>query len=488
VIALGLCLATLAVYVETRVWLLLKFPYFLDEAILGYYAQQGLHNADARLIPLEAGDRPGMSWLTMGVMWLLHVNPLVAIRIVAVAFGVLTVVAGAVAAYRYVGRVAAIAYAVLSLFTPFFFLYDALGLRETVMAALIVTAFLLQIELAREPRFAIGFLLGLTFALGLVIQDTVKLAFYLLPVSLAYFPFRSPRRLRLAAAWIGNVAFAFAFAFVGTLPLKLTSAYSQLHALQESIGLLRSFTAIRAHPLRYFDQSWPAVHVQLTDYLTWPVVVVLFVGLALGLRRQTRFTIVAAVWGLVQLATVLLAARNQFARYLAPVIPFALLLAAIGVQDLVRIAGGAGRSVRRVAIGAAVLGAAALVPALIFDEQVSYDAAAAGYPPIDRVQYITGYTSGYGETQTVDELALLAAGRHLTVIENSALEPWQLEVISASRGLDIEWVSQTDPDAAQAQALVTDGSPFPEGVTGFHEVWRYTRPQNGTPIVVYARS
>ena len=74
----------LAGFLETRLWLVAKFPYFLDEGILALYAQNG-RNADERLISLTEGVRPGLVWMTLGGMSL-HLDPLVAIRLV-VCFG-----------------------------------------------------------------------------------------------------------------------------------------------------------------------------------------------------------------------------------------------------------------------------------------------------------------------------------------------------------------------------------------------------------------
>jgi len=82
----------LALYLETRLWLAATFPTFLDEGILAWYAQLG-RNPDQRLISLQEGIRPGLVWLTIGGMSL-HLDPLWSIRLIAVVFGLVTLVAG----------------------------------------------------------------------------------------------------------------------------------------------------------------------------------------------------------------------------------------------------------------------------------------------------------------------------------------------------------------------------------------------------------
>src|SRR5712691_2657067 len=106
----------LTVYLETRLWLVAKFPYFLDEGILAQFAQYGQRDATERLISLEAGIRPGLVWLTMGGMKL-HLAPLVSIRLAAVLFGLIALVSGTILALRYAGKTAAVAFAVLAIAT-----------------------------------------------------------------------------------------------------------------------------------------------------------------------------------------------------------------------------------------------------------------------------------------------------------------------------------------------------------------------------------
>src|SRR5260221_12910531 len=92
----------LTVYLETRLWLVAKFPYFLDEGILAQFAQYGQRDADERLISLQAGIRPGLLWLTIGGKKL-HLAPLVSIRVVAVLFWLLALASRTILALRYFG-------------------------------------------------------------------------------------------------------------------------------------------------------------------------------------------------------------------------------------------------------------------------------------------------------------------------------------------------------------------------------------------------
>jgi hypothetical protein len=271
-------------------------------------------------------------------------------------------------------------------------------------------------------------------------------------------------------------------AYAATWPLDLTSSYERLPDTQRLLGITRSFHSVLAHPLRYFGDSWPAIHGELTSYLTWPIVVVAVVGLVLGLRRRTRFTALVAVWAIAQIAAALWIARNAYARYLVRAVPFVLLLAAIGVDDVLAVVGRG----RRLAAGAAV-GVALLIPALVFDGQASFDAAAAPYPPSDRVQFVTGYTSGFGLRRAADELQLLTGGQPTVALMDPVNASVPLQVLAVQRGLQISWTWTDRPDVKSWDLLVTNGGDPPGGIGSYHEVWRYERPHHGVPLAIYVR-
>ena len=474
----------LGAFLETRLWVVAKFPYFVDEGILAYFAQLG-RNPDQRLVSLEEGVRPGLVWLTL-VGMRLHLDPLWSIRLAALSFGLLGAVCGTLLAARHVGKVGAVAFAVLVLATPYLFVYEPLGLRDPVIAGLMLAGLLLEIELARNPRPLIGALLGVTFALDLLVKESGEVALYLLPLSLLYFPFRSPERVRLARTWVGSAALALLVAYLGSLPMKLSSNYGRLASIQRNMGVIRTFSGVSRHPLRYFDQSWPEVRGDLTSYLTYPILALVLVGLVLGLRYRTRFTALVAIWAIVQIGSVILLAgqKNLDARYLVPAIGFVLLIGAIGVEELAGRAGrflGNGRRAGAVGIAA---GLALLVPALIFDGRVSYDTASAPFPPGDKLQFVTGSPSGYGAQGAIDELAVLANGQHLDLLANPALDNETYELLGIIRGLDINWIWTDDP-AAKTAALFTNGTPLPTGVGSFRQIWSYQRPDGGTPLAIY---
>jgi len=285
--------------------------------------------------------------------------------------------------------------------------------------------------------------------------------------------------VRLALEWAGCVAVALGLALLATVPLRFESSYAHLAEIERKVGDTRPLSEITAHPLRAFDQSWPAVRDALTTYVTYPVLALAVAGLVLGLWRRPHFTALVAVWAVAQVASVIWLAATPYPRYLAPALPFVLLLASVGVQELARLAA----RVRPPVLLAAGVGV--LVPALVFDVQVSSKPASAPFPAIDKEQYVTGYAAGTGLHEADDELKTLAHGRRLTVLSDPGKAPLALYVLTASDGPKVEWVWRESPDAKAATVLLDNGgaSPPPE-LGSFHEVWRYQRPDGGVPIVL----
>src|SRR5205085_1098611 len=128
-----------------------------------------------------------------------------------------------------------------------------------------------------------------------------------------------------------------------------------------------------------------------------------------------------------------------------------------------------------------------LVPALYFDAQVSYDAAAAGYPPQDRVAFVTGWPSGFGAQQLVDELAIFASDQRFVLLSDPNLDPYQVIVLASERHLDVDWTWLNDADAQDAQGFLSEGNPVPVGYGKFRLIWEYDRPRGGSPIKLYVK-
>ena len=476
----------LVVFLETRLWLVDRFPYFLDEGILGLYAEEG-RNPDQRFISLTAGVRPGLVWMTLAGMSV-HIHPLVAIRLSVVLFGLLITVCGTVVAYRYIGTTGAIAFGLLALFTPFLFLYESLGLRDPVIAGLMVAAFLLELELARRPRLWIGLLLGLTFGLGFLVKESGRAALVLLPLSLAYFPFRSPQRARLAAAWVGNVALALFVAFLATRLMKLLEHVRQPRR-RRALG--RGDANVRGHPRPSAAVLHPVVARCAPGADRVPDVAG---DRARARRARPRALAADALHGARRGVGAGPARRSDLAGGQR-------LRALPGARDPlhpparrdrrerarrprhgpVGIDEADARRLRRRGGAAARAGADLRRADLVRPRERLVSAAGQGRrsSPAGRPASAPSSSSTSSRSsRPTDPFVLLS---------DPDYDPYQVMVLATERHLQIDWRSPDDEDANDAQGFLSEGNPLPTGFGKFREVWRYDRPHDGTPIILYAR-
>jgi len=224
----------LAAFAATRLGLLWRFPPFTDEALYAQWAWQGYHVPDDRFISLASGKEPLLPWAAMG--WIhLGVAPITAVRLVSVVAGAATVVLVGLIARELMGDRAAWAAAGLAVLLPFFVVHDVVGIYDTLAAALVAAALLLQLRLARRPTLGEALLLGLVFAAGALTKSTTQVAVALLPVGLLLLDWRPDGRLRRVGAWLGAVALALVLGALGASVLRLSEFYDDFRAAEGEI-------------------------------------------------------------------------------------------------------------------------------------------------------------------------------------------------------------------------------------------------------------
>lgn len=374
--------ALVLAFLATRLYNLLVLPVFLDEAI---QIEWGFRTAlTGRLTGITDGSRYLPVWLTaLVVPW--APDPLLAARLLSVAYGLATVLGlvwvGTLTGDRAAGWLAAALYVVV----PFALFHDRLALTDGLLTLLLVGALGASLRWVQtgEPRWAL--LVGLAVGLGgLTKLNGVWLA--LIPCAVYAAAGRGRQARPAQLHWILWVAL-----------LVLLPA---LHDLPASMGYVRDnawvFRAGRQGTSPLLENLGLALG-WLGEYLT-PVLAALCV-LAAGsaLRQRNAFDLALVGSSLAWiLLLVLTGGVDWFPRYLLPVLPMLLLLVARRVNDLARsVAGEAGWSRHGRWLPPAVMMGVTLA-ALPFDRALFVDPQAAPLPGIDRWQYVEDWPSGYG--------------------------------------------------------------------------------------------
>ncbi len=486
--------AIAALYLVSRLWFVGRFPYFSDEGQFATYTQQAAHSLH-QLFVSEGGspELPLFTWL--GIPWVkLGFNPLVAVRIVSVISGLLTVGVVGLLGHRLGGTAVGLVAAMLCVLLPFFVVHDGIGIYEPLVTLIMASALYAQIELARHPSLRWGALLGLVLAAGTLTKANTEPALVLIPVSLLCLDWSAVGRRRRVGTWLMAVAIA-AVLVLGAEILLRSSHYWSQGLLLRKLGIYpaRTVGQVLADPFNpAARQAWSVFRSALVGYVTLPLIALGGLGAAIAWRRRPRLTTVLVVWVLVPLAVAVLFAVHAYPRHVMYVLPGAVALMAYAAVQMAGWVRGA-MPIRRAAAVCAVAAAVVVAPAVVFDASVLAHPASFRYPSSDYFQYVTGQPAGGVWPALVQTIRRRAIGRQVVILTPQA-EPFVLQLLLSS---DPRYrvVSGESTLAASAQFAVDEtGNPFVDSraaavVTRGHfvRVRRYQRLDNGAVISLFER-
>ncbi len=366
-----------ALYFASRLFSLLLLPVFLDETLHARWARE-----------IAEGRRPlgrPWEWGRALTVWLgALVTPWA--RDLLWANRALSVVAGAIALWATIevgrrlyddrtGLVAGFLYVVC----PFTLFYDRMALADAALGAAAALVLLASVRAATEGSTRQGIAAGVAL-LACVLTKAPGVLLFGIPVAAGLF-------LRAGRAGWRGLAWAY---LVGVPP----AAYAlwRFLATRNAERMVDIATENPAGPLDRFLGNLAEASGWLWTYWTGPVVILGAVGLVVALRsRDGRgLLLFALVLGPVAAFAALLS--RWLPRYLLfTSVPF-LLLAAFGFSAIVR----------RVPAAASLgLLALSVLPCLRFDYDLLSDPARARFVPVDRDQFVTSWTSGYGTRETI---------------------------------------------------------------------------------------
>jgi hypothetical protein len=408
--ALGLVL----LYLATRLGALTTLPIFFDET--GHIRWSMLIAQGEKL------DRPWQYGKGLPIFANALVFPwaqdeyLWASRAVTVAFGLATLLGTIVLARRLGGARAGLVAGALYVASPFALFYDRLVLTDPALATFAVLVTLFSLRVAEEERIRDGVMLGLCLTLG-VLSKALGVLLLFAPLGAALVV--APRSLR--RPWALLAAYAIALAVTVYPLLRFFQVTSTVRvAVAGSVGYAERFLANVPE-----GSSW------LWTYWTPPVVALAASGLAVAVARRSTPVLFAGAMVVLPFCAFAVVSELWFPRYLVFLNGPFLAVAAFGVNA---IADAVRARVPRVP-AAVVLTAAALVPALRLDADILLDPARAALPPLDQVQFVTGWPSGYGVRDTV----LLARAERARRPEGLIVVTHSRTVRTTARALDLEF-------------------------------------------------
>lgn len=402
------------------------FPVFADEAIYLRWSQVMRAEPTLRFLPLSDGKQPLFMWLTIPFLKLLA-DPLLAGRVLSVLTGFGTLV-GLMAVSLTLFKKPAIALTTGLVFTvvPYFFFFNRMALVDSLLTMFFVWIFFLGVWLARLIRPDLAMVTGLVLGAALLTKSPALFAAFLLPTTVlvadrwgrkpgqaaAKLP-RKPLKEYLAkAAGLWLVVWVFAFGVYNLL--RLGPNFDLIASRNRDY--LFPYREVLSHPLNPLVPHLHDVSAWFPNLLTWPVLGLVLVGLAVALKKHRLVLVTLAGWIAAPLVFQLLFARVFTPRYLLPAVWPLVLFAGLGLDSLLAAVGSAAKtrsSPWRLVAG--LLVALIILPALKYDLALIRDPQQAPLPRRMRSGYLEEWSSGYGIHEVRDYLRTVAADRHIVV-------------------------------------------------------------------------
>ena len=490
----GIAIAGIAlVYLATRLSFVDRFPYFSDEGTFALLSWEASQSKDDLFISMTIGHPPLHSWL--GIPFIkLGFNPLIAMRLVSVTAGAVTVLVVGLLGRRLGGARVGLAGAALCVLLPFFVVHHGIGIIEPLVVALMVSALYLQYELARKPDLRVALLLGLVLAAAWMTKENTKPALVLLPLSLLCFDWSPAGRRERLRTWLLGVAIVGVLVVAAQLVLQSSSLYEALQRSARQPLLHRPIGARGADgPVRQLGHRLVGLPAALVEYISIPLLAAAAGGAVAAWRRDPRLVLLLAGWVCVPFLVSMCFSTFPFPRHIMYVVPPLLVLSAYGF-----VAGA--EWVARALPGRAGVAVAALavllllLPALRLDWRLLAHPATAKYPGKDDEQYVTGTGGGSPWPGVRDELRRRARGQQVVVLHPNA-NPERVQLLL---GPDARYVFPRgdSPLARRAQFAITDraAQPFVDEQSmalirelGLRPVARFPRPRGGVVVTLYGR-
>lgn len=392
-------LGILALFFSTRLINILKFPIFNDEGIYIQWAKTAWHDANWRFISLTDGKQPLQTWGTIPFLKLFPDNALLAGRLFAVTTGLASLI-GVFSLFFYLfNKKTAYIGSILYIFTPYFLFYDRLALSDSGVNAGFIWILFFAILLAKKNRLDAALIFGVVGGIALLTKSSAQVflllgglgpIFFLVPHSLGEGGFSALNKKNV----LKILNFYFLFIITVTIAfviynIQRLSPFFHFVSEKNKVFLL-SFSEFIKTPFLVFFHNIQTLPI----YVFWEMGFVLgfigLIGLIKLIIKEGRLGIYIFVWLFALYIGVSFFTRILFPRYL---IFFATLLL-ITSSFYISI-------IKNKALKFSLL-LLLTVSFLFFDYPILFNISSILFPPVDRGQYLEGWTAGWGIKEIMD--------------------------------------------------------------------------------------
>ena len=385
----------IVVYFASRLYRLDQFPIFSDEGIYIHWAKTAWHDAAWRFISLTDGKQPLQTWGTIPFLKLYPDNALLAGRLFAVATGFFALTGMFTLLYHLFGKRTAYIGSLVYVVNPYFLFYDRMALVDSGVNGFFIWILFFSILLAKSRRLDVALIMGFVTGFALLAKSSAQI--FLGMSALAPIFFITKRKKETAT---NLLSFAILFGlviFLSVLIYNVQRLSPYMHYVaQKNTTFVMTFEEFKKEPFSVISRNiW-----LVPQYVSWESGFFFSLlgigGLLLLIRRQTRLGIYLTLWLLIPYVLIGFFSKVLFPRYTV----FMGSLLAIGATYLIA---EFAINVKRKGIKPSfILFSLYLISIAYASYTILFDYKNIPMPPIDRGQYVEGWTAGWGMRELVE--------------------------------------------------------------------------------------
>ncbi len=365
----------------TRIINLEKFPIFNDEGIYISWAKTAWHDASWRFISLTDGKQPLQTWATIPLLKLFPNNALLAGRLFAVATGLASLIGIFLLLFYLFGKRSAYIGVLLYIFTPYFLFYDRLALMDSAVNAAFIWILFFSILLAKNIRLDIALLFGMVGGMALLTKSSAQVFLGLAVLG----PFLFLKKEKTVGKLYNFYFLYIIVILIASIIYNVQRLSPFLHYVSEKNKVfLLSFSEFINNPFMVFWHNLTTLPL----YVSWEMGFVLaltglFGWFFLWKKDKNLFAFISS-WIILLYIGVCFFTRVLYPRYLMFFASLFLITTAYLIGYL--------KTIWQKIVVCLLL----IISFIVFDYTILFDIKSIPFPPVDRGQYLEGWTAGWG--------------------------------------------------------------------------------------------
>ncbi len=412
-------LLLIILYFATRLYNILGLPIFTDEAIYIRWSQIALNDAAWRFISLTDGKQPMYVWIAMPLLKFVE-DPLLAGRLVSVLAGFFTTI-GIFFLTKEIfknQKTSFLACLIYILF-PFALVYDRLALYDSLVAMFIVWSLYFEVLLAKYVRLDLALILGMIIGAGMLTKSSAEFALILLPFSLLLFDIKAKYRKQRLVSWIIYAAVSAILANIIYMVLRLSPFFYIID--QKNHVFIYTIEEWIKQPFASLFNNLNLFESWLIEYTTIPFLILVIAAFLIRSKFKNEKTLLY-LWFLIPLISTAFFGKQVYPRFLlfmiVPLIPIAAYTLFFLFEKT------------RYFWLKALIFMSFILMFLLNDYYIINDFNKALIPEADKGQFISGWPSGIGVTETVTFLKEEGKNKKIFVGTQGTfgLMPYSLEI------------------------------------------------------------